>query len=55
MQQRTIQQPINLEGIGLHSGNPVHLRFSPAPIDYGIQFYVAMWHRQSPFPLSIMQ
>ena len=38
MQQRTIQQPINLEGIGLHSGNPVHLRFSPAPIDYGIQF-----------------
>ena len=50
MQQRTIQQPINLEGIGLHSGNPVHLRFSPAPIDYGIQFLRSDVAQAKPIP-----
>lgn len=38
MQQRTIQQPITLDGIGLHSGKAVQMRFSPAPINHGITF-----------------
>ena len=39
MQQRTIAQATDLTGIGLHSGQPVTLRFLPAPIDNGIVFY----------------
>lgn len=38
MQQRTIQQPITLDGIGLHSGKAVQMRFSPASINHGITF-----------------
>ena len=38
MQQRTINQSIMLEGIGLHSGKPVQLRFSPAAVNTGIVF-----------------
>lgn len=38
MQQRTIQNPIKLEGIGLHSGKAVQIRFLPAPINHGIKF-----------------
>lgn len=39
MQQRTIQQPITLEGIGLHSGKSVNMRLIPAEIDSGIRYY----------------
>ena len=39
MQQRTINQSIMLEGIGLHSGKPVQLRFSPAAVNTGIVFF----------------
>lgn len=36
--QMTIASPVVCEGIGLHSGKPVHMRFVPAPIDTGIVF-----------------
>lgn len=39
MQQRTIAKITSLTGIGLHSGQPVTLRFLPAPVDNGIVFY----------------
>lgn len=39
MQQRTIQQPITFDGIGLHSGKTVTMRLLPADIDTGINFY----------------
>lgn len=39
MQQRTIQQPITFDGIGLHSGKTVIMRLLPADIDTGINFY----------------
>lgn len=36
--QRTIRKETSLEGIGLHSGENVHLRFKPAGINQGIIF-----------------
>ena len=39
--QRTIRKQVSLEGIGLHSGKPVRLTLSPAPVDSGISFRVA--------------
>lgn len=39
MKQRTIQSPLTLTGIGLHSGKAVNLAFYPADIDTGIVFY----------------
>jgi UDP-3-O-[3-hydroxymyristoyl] N-acetylglucosamine deacetylase len=41
MYQRTIRQSVSLSGIGLHSGNAVHLKISPAPANFGIVFHVA--------------
>ena len=38
MNQRTIQAAIAVTGIGLHSGEPVHLAFYPQPTDTGIVF-----------------
>ncbi len=38
MKQATIQQPSSLEGIGLHTGQPVKLTFRPAPENHGIRF-----------------
>ncbi|MDR2905947.1 MAG: UDP-3-O-acyl-N-acetylglucosamine deacetylase [Helicobacteraceae bacterium] len=38
MKQRTIKNPIELVGIGLHSGNPVRMSLKPAKEDYGIVF-----------------
>jgi UDP-3-O-[3-hydroxymyristoyl] N-acetylglucosamine deacetylase len=40
MRQHTIRKTAVLEGIGLHSGKPVRLAFSPAPSDSGIVFRV---------------
>ncbi len=37
-QQKTIQSPFSLSGIGLHTGNPVRLHFKPAPVKTGIVF-----------------
>jgi UDP-3-O-[3-hydroxymyristoyl] N-acetylglucosamine deacetylase/3-hydroxyacyl-[acyl-carrier-protein] dehydratase len=36
--QKTINKDISLEGIGLHTGNLVHIKFKPAPINTGILF-----------------
>jgi len=36
--QRTISEEIPLQGIGLHTGYPVHLNLVPAPVNTGIIF-----------------
>jgi UDP-3-O-[3-hydroxymyristoyl] N-acetylglucosamine deacetylase len=36
--QKTLKQPIEIKGIGLHSGRPVHMIMRPAPADHGIVF-----------------
>ena len=36
--QRTIKQPVNCTGIGLHSGKKVNLTIKPAPVNHGIKF-----------------
>lgn len=36
--ERTIQQPVEVEGVGLHSGVPVRARILPAPAGSGIVF-----------------
>lgn len=38
MKQRTLKNIATIEGIGLHSGQTVHLRFLPSDIDSGIIF-----------------
>ncbi|HXU91488.1 MAG TPA: UDP-3-O-acyl-N-acetylglucosamine deacetylase [Methylomirabilota bacterium] len=38
--QHTIRKSVSIEGVGLHSGNPVRLAVSPAPSDSGIVFRV---------------
>jgi UDP-3-O-[3-hydroxymyristoyl] N-acetylglucosamine deacetylase/3-hydroxyacyl-[acyl-carrier-protein] dehydratase len=37
-QQRTISREIELEGLGLHTGNKIHLKCKPAPPNSGIKF-----------------
>jgi UDP-3-O-[3-hydroxymyristoyl] N-acetylglucosamine deacetylase len=37
-QQRTVRHPVEMAGIGLHSGEPVALRVSPAGADTGVLF-----------------
>jgi UDP-3-O-[3-hydroxymyristoyl] N-acetylglucosamine deacetylase len=39
LQQRTIQKPVEVVGIGLHKGEPVKLRLEPLGVDAGIVFY----------------
>jgi UDP-3-O-[3-hydroxymyristoyl] N-acetylglucosamine deacetylase len=36
--QRTIQQKVKVAGVGLHTGEPCHLTFCPAPDNTGILF-----------------
>lgn len=36
--QQSIQKEVKLEGVGLHSGEAVKLKFCPAPPNHGIQF-----------------
>jgi len=38
MEQRTIKKPVELNGIGLHTGVRVNLKFKPAPANTGINF-----------------
>ena len=37
--QRTVQKPVSMTGIGLHSGTKVSLSIKPAGVNTGIQFY----------------
>lgn len=39
MQQRTLKKAVEVVGIGLHKGEPIHLRLEPMSIDSGIIFY----------------
>jgi len=39
LQQRTIQKPVEVVGIGLHKGEPINLRLEPLDADAGIVFY----------------
>ena len=36
--QKTLAQPVVMEGVGLHSGAPVLIKFCPAPEDTGFVF-----------------
>jgi hypothetical protein len=38
MKQTTIKKPVNVEGVGLHTGQIVSMTFMPAPENYGIKF-----------------
>src|SRR5947207_4824632 len=38
LQQQTLRETVNFEGLGLHSGNRVTMTFLPAPPDTGIRF-----------------
>lgn len=38
VKQKTIQKPISIEGVGLHTGKKVKMTFLPAPINYGFKF-----------------
>lgn len=40
MHQKTLRKPIEIGGIGLHSGKDVRITLQPAPIDHGIVFRV---------------
>lgn len=36
--EQTLRRPVEVQGVGLHHGAPVHLRLTPAPPDTGIVF-----------------
>src|SRR4030043_1735547 len=36
--QRTIEKPVHISGVGVHSGKKVNLTIKPAPINHGIKF-----------------
>ncbi len=36
--QKTISKEVSLKGVGLHTGNPVQIKFKPAPVNIGILF-----------------
>lgn len=38
IKQKTIQQPVSLTGVGLHTGKEVTLTFKPAPVNSGFNF-----------------
>lgn len=39
IKQTTIKYPVSITGYGLHSGDPVTVKLSPAPADTGILFF----------------
>ena len=36
--QKTISNEVELNGVGLHSGQKVNINFKPAPVDTGLVF-----------------
>ena len=38
IKQKTLQKPISIEGVGLHTGKKVKMTLKPAPINYGFKF-----------------
>lgn len=55
MKQRTISQPFEMVGIGLHSGQPVTLKFAPAAVDTGIVFFRSDVINPEPIPARFDQ
>jgi len=51
MHQRTIRKAVALEGVGLHSGKPARVTFTPAPANSGIAFRVA--GHDEPVPATV--
>ncbi len=37
--QQTIESPLDIKGVGLHSGLPISMKLIPAEVDYGINFF----------------
>ena len=38
MKQTTIQKPVSVKGVGLHTGKTVTLTFKPAAVNHGFRF-----------------
>ena len=63
--QTTLASSVTFDGVGLHSGAPVHLVAHPAPVDHGIVFHrtdvtgldpriPALWDRVTPSKLCTL-
>ncbi len=52
--QRTIAQPIEISGVGLHTGNPVTMKFLPAPENSGIRFICTNYENQPAITADIV-
>lgn len=48
--QRTLSRAIEFDGIGIHTGAPVHVRCVPAPIDSGLVFHRSDLPGTGPIP-----
>lgn len=55
MKQHTIQSEEQIEGIGLHTGKQVRLRFLPAPVNHGIKFKRIDLDEQPVIPALVTQ
>ena len=38
IKQKTLQKPVSIEGVGLHTGKKVKMTLKPAPVNYGFKF-----------------
>ncbi len=38
IKQKTLQKPVSIEGVGLHTGEKVKMTLKPAPVNYGFKF-----------------
>ena len=38
MKQRTLLREVSIKGIGMHTGDAVHMTFKPAPVNHGVVF-----------------
>jgi UDP-3-O-[3-hydroxymyristoyl] N-acetylglucosamine deacetylase len=50
--QTTLRTSVSIEGVGLHSGNPVSAHFRPAPPETGLVF-VRVDRRETPIPARL--
>lgn len=51
--RKTIQKPIELNGIGLHTGEPVKITFQPAKPNFGIRFQRVNTDGEAEFPADL--
>jgi UDP-3-O-[3-hydroxymyristoyl] N-acetylglucosamine deacetylase/3-hydroxyacyl-[acyl-carrier-protein] dehydratase len=52
-QQRTISREIELTGLGLHTGNKIHLKCKPAPPNSGIKFIRSIGSHREEIPALV--